>query len=62
MRADMLLVEKHLAQSRQKAKELIETGTVTADGVIVKKASQTLAPSAQIIVDVFNVPPKSIFC
>ena len=51
MRADMLLVEKHLAQSRQKAKELIETGTVTADGVIVKKASQTLTPSAHIIVD-----------
>lgn len=51
MRADMLLVEKHLAQSRQKAKELIETGAVRADGTIVKKASQTLAPSAQIIID-----------
>ncbi len=51
MRADMLLVEKHLAQSRQKAKELIETGAVTADGVIVKKASQTLKPSAQITID-----------
>ena len=51
MRADMLLVEKHLAQSRQKAKELIETGAVRADGTIVKKASQTLAPSAQITID-----------
>ena len=51
MRADMLLVEKHLAQSRQKAKELIETGAVTADGVIVKKASQTLKTSAQITID-----------
>ena len=51
MRADMLLVEKHLAQSRQKAKELIETGAVTADGVIVKKASQTLKPSALITID-----------
>jgi len=51
MRADMLLVEKHLAQSRQKAKELIETGAVTADGVIVKKASQTIKSSAQITID-----------
>ena len=51
MRADMLLVEKHLAQSRQKAKELIETGAVTADGIIVKKASQTIKSSAQITID-----------
>ena len=51
MRADMLLVEKHLAQSRQKAKELIETGAVTADGIIVKKASQTIKTSAQITID-----------
>ena len=51
MRADMLLVEKHLAQSRQKAKELIETGAVTADGIIVKKASQTIKSSAQITIN-----------
>lgn len=51
MRADMVLVEKHLAASRQKAKELIETGAVKADGVIVKKASQTLSKSADITID-----------
>jgi len=51
MRADMVLVEKHLAASRQKAKELIETGAVKADGIIVKKASQTLSKSADITVD-----------
>lgn len=51
MRADMMLVEKHLANSRQKAKELIETGAVSADGIIVKKASQTLSHSAVITID-----------
>ena len=51
MRADLVLVEKNMADSRQKAKELIETGTVKADGVLVKKASQTLSLSAQITVD-----------
>lgn len=51
MRADMVLVEKHLAASRQKAKELIETGAVKADGVVVKKASQTVPLSADIAID-----------
>ena len=51
MRADMLLVEKHLAASRQKAKELIETGAVMADGETVKKASQTLSHKADITID-----------
>lgn len=47
----MVLVEKHLAASRQKAKELIETGAVKADGVVVKKASQTVSLSADIAID-----------
>ena len=51
MRADMVLLEKGLVKSRQKAKELIEQGAVTADGVMLKKASQSLAPSAKIIID-----------
>lgn len=51
MRADLVLVEKNMADSRQKAKELIETGTVKADGVLVKKASQTLSLSADITID-----------
>lgn len=51
MRADLWLVEKKLVASRQKAKELIDTGAVTADGIIVKKASQSLADNAQITID-----------
>lgn len=47
----MVLVERHLAASRQKAKELIETGTVKADGVTVKKPSQTLSHGASITID-----------
>ena len=39
-RADQLLVDKGLAPSRVKAKELIESGEVTANGDKVKKASQ----------------------
>ena len=39
-RADQLLVDKGLAPSRVKAKELIEAGEVTANGDQVKKASQ----------------------
>ena len=51
MRADMVLVERNFATSRQKAKALIETGAVTADGQILKKASQTLSLKAEITVD-----------
>lgn len=51
MRADMVLVDRKLADSRQKAKELIETGAVTADGQIVKKASQNLSLQADICID-----------
>ena len=51
MRADMVLVERKLADSRQKAKELIETGAVTANGHIIKKASQSLSLQADIVID-----------
>ena len=50
MRADRVLLEKRLVQSRQKAKELIKTGAVRADGIVLKKASQTLSPTAQITI------------
>lgn len=51
MRADLVLVERHLAQSRQKAKELIETGAVSVDGVRLKKSSQTISRQAEITID-----------
>ena len=47
-RADRLLLAKGLAPSRAKAKALIETGAVQADGVRLTKVSQMLAPDVQI--------------
>lgn len=51
MRADKWLVEQKLVASRQKAKELIETGAVRADGVLVKKPNQTVSQSVNITID-----------
>ena len=51
MRADKWLVEQQLVASRQKAKELIETGAVRANGEIVKKPNQSLSPDAAITID-----------
>lgn len=39
LRLDALLVERGLAPSRQRAKELIEAGRVTIDGLVSSKAS-----------------------
>ena len=51
MRADKWLVEQQLVASRQKAKELIETGAVRANGALVKKPNQSLLPDATITID-----------
>jgi len=48
MRADQLLVSRGLADSRARAQEAIKMGLVTADGVLVKKASQLLARDAKL--------------
>ena len=40
-RADRLLVERGLFDSRAKAQAAIEAGLVTANGVAVRKASET---------------------
>ena len=48
-RADMLLVERGLFASRARAQEAIAAGLVSADGHLVRKASETLAPDAQIV-------------
>ena len=47
-RADHLLAELGLFESRSKAREAIEAGLVSADGRIVGKPSEQIAESAQI--------------
>jgi 23S rRNA (cytidine1920-2'-O)/16S rRNA (cytidine1409-2'-O)-methyltransferase len=47
-RADVLLVERGLFESRAKAQAAIAAGQVTAGGVILRKASDTVAPSAEL--------------
>ncbi len=49
-RADLLLVALGLSESRAKARAAIEAGGVTADGRLVEKASDLLAPDATIAV------------
>lgn len=46
MRADRLLVERGLFESRAKAQEAINAGTVTADGVRITKPSTEIAAHA----------------
>ena len=47
-RADILLVERGLAPSRARAQAAIEAGLVTADGILVEKASQPVPPEAEL--------------
>jgi 23S rRNA (cytidine1920-2'-O)/16S rRNA (cytidine1409-2'-O)-methyltransferase len=46
LRADQLLVERGLCESRARAQAAIAAGLVTADELPVRKASQMLAPTA----------------
>ena len=48
-RADQTLVARGLFEIRAKAQEAIEAGLVTADGVVVRKASEGIASSAKIV-------------
>ncbi len=48
VRADVLLVERGLFESRAKARAAIEAGGVTADGHAVSRASEMLDPDAAI--------------
>ena len=48
LRADVLLVERGLFESRAKARAAIEAGAVVADGVIVARPSQLLSSDAAI--------------
>jgi len=47
-RADLMLVERGFFESRAKAQEAIAAGLVLADGRVLRKASETIAPSAQL--------------
>ena len=47
-RADVLLVERGLFESRTRAQAAIVAGLVTADGVRLKKASDEIADSAEL--------------
>ncbi len=47
-RADRLLVERGLFESRAKAQAAIEAGLVTANDVVVRKASEVLASDAAL--------------
>ena len=47
-RADALLAERGLFESRAKAREAIEAGLVRADGRLVKKPSEDIASDAQL--------------
>jgi len=47
-RADLLLVERGLFESRAKAQDAIAAGRVTADGVVVAKPSAEIAVDARI--------------
>ena len=49
LRADRLLVERGLFESRAKAQAAIEAGLVRADGAIVRKASDEVAFDAELI-------------
>jgi 23S rRNA (cytidine1920-2'-O)/16S rRNA (cytidine1409-2'-O)-methyltransferase len=47
-RADVLLVERGLFESRAKAREAIDAGLVRADGITVGKASDQLPPAVDL--------------
>jgi len=48
-RADVLIVERGLFESRAKAQAAIAAGLVTADNVPVRKASETIAADAALV-------------
>lgn len=50
-RADLLLVERGLFESRARAQAAIEAGSVTANGKQVAKASETIAIDAEIVAE-----------
>ena len=52
-RADILLVERGLFESRARAQAAIEAGGVIANGKLVLKPSETLPADAEILAEVY---------
>jgi 23S rRNA (cytidine1920-2'-O)/16S rRNA (cytidine1409-2'-O)-methyltransferase len=50
-RADSLLAERGLFESRAKARAAIEAGLVSANGIRIAKPSQDVAPEAEIVAE-----------
>ncbi len=50
-RLDQLLVERQLAPSRNKAQALILAGQVRVNGETIDKASKTVSPDVEIVID-----------
>jgi 23S rRNA (cytidine1920-2'-O)/16S rRNA (cytidine1409-2'-O)-methyltransferase len=50
-RLDVELVERHLADSRQQARELVATGRVTVDGAPADKPSRLVSPAEAVHVE-----------
>lgn len=55
-RVDRLLVERGLAPSRTRARTLIDAGKVTADGVLVARASELFGAEVQLAVGELDHP------
>jgi 23S rRNA pseudouridine1911/1915/1917 synthase len=51
MRLDRALIQRHPSLSRRKAREVIEKGQVTVDGVLVREAGKEVGPGAAIAWD-----------
>lgn len=49
MRADVYLTEQGYAPSRRRAQELIESGSVTVDGKVVKKSSTAIEEGEHVV-------------
>jgi 23S rRNA (cytidine1920-2'-O)/16S rRNA (cytidine1409-2'-O)-methyltransferase len=50
-RLDEVLAERGLFASRSRARDAIERGTVTVEGVVIRKPGQGIRPDAGIVVD-----------
>lgn len=56
IRADVMLVTRGLAASRDRAQALIEAGQVTVDGTLLTKPAKKLKPSSVILLTTPDIP------
>ncbi len=55
-RLDLLLVERHLVQSRERARAVIMAGRVRVEGLVVDKAGASVATDAAIVLRGEDIP------